>query len=75
MKTLLRGGPHDGEIVETRRNDFGMSFVEEVFKRGAGDKPIRAVEEKYANAYEHVTHPCKKKGKVRVFQYVGQVTR
>ncbi len=69
MKTLLVGGPEDGKIIDTRRNDFGVAFVTDVFNKNTGALQSRT-EHYYSPSYEPgIKHPCKKRGTVRVWRY------
>lgn len=71
MKTVLRGGPFDGRIVETTRSQFGFSEVREVYKKvpGGPDQLESFQEIYYGCAYRYEKHPCKKKGTTRVYEY------
>ena len=68
MKTLLRGGPYDGEITDTSRETFAIGYVTEIEDKATG-KVTQQSEVKYVNTSQHEHHPCKKKGRVRVFEY------
>lgn len=67
MKTLLTGGPLDGKIINTRKNQFAYLEVMEVTK---DDKVVEKQELGwYWNRFKQVHHPCKKRGCVRVFEF------
>lgn len=72
MKTLLQGGPKDGQVIDTQRNDFAIGYITEITDTKSG-KVTSCIEHKYKNSYEPIHHPCKKKGTVRVFKYVGEL--
>lgn len=72
MKTLLRGGPLDGKVVETSRTQFGYGEATEVSRRDTGREVVISVDQVYYEGHHlpDETHPCKKRGKVRVFKYM-----
>ena len=74
MKTLLRGGPLDGQIVETKRNQFGYGERKEIRRVGT-EELLRVEDVYYANAYQEVRHPCKKRGTVRVYKFQSQTRK
>jgi len=71
MLTLLRGGPRDGEVTQTSREQFGLAFCEAILKksRNGKEKLLRVKEIHYRNSYEYIKHPAKKKGTIRVFDF------
>ena len=68
MKTLLQGGPKDGQVIETKRYNFGIGYISETRQHG---ELISSESHYYKDAHEPIKHPCKKRGKVRVFEYCG----
>lgn len=69
--TLLRGGPNDGDIVQTSRGQFGLGFVVEKWKKlkSGAEKFLGAEEAYYEWTSERVKHTAKKKGTVRVYVF------
>lgn len=70
--TLLKGGPKDGEIVQTSRNEFGFALVTETWKRNkktGAQKLVGYDSVYYEAAYERAKHPAKKIGTVKVFKF------
>jgi hypothetical protein len=73
MKAVHRGGPHDGEVTDLERGGFGTTYVEERWKRGKDGAPdtfIGSVSHKYLYHGKRERHPCKKKGTVKVLEFV-----
>lgn len=69
MKTLLVGGPRDGQIEDLARNVFGVSDVTVTTNKRTGTS-VKSETNIYRSTSESVKHPCKKRGNVRVFRYV-----
>jgi hypothetical protein len=79
MKTLLVGGPRDGEVIDVHRTVFGTGEITEIY--GKGDILKSRIEDKYLSRdgicgvdYK-VKHPAKKRGYIRVFDYQGKFDR
>jgi len=68
MKTLLKGGPLDGRVIQTERNEYGFSQVEEVRNKD-DDSLVSRVEVFYQSTYKREPHPAMKRGKIRVFTF------
>ena len=73
--TLLKGGPKNGEIIQTSRNEYGFSYVTEIWKKNknTNSQRLQSVKEIfYESTHTTEKHPAKKKGNVKVFKFCSR---
>ena len=70
MKTLLEGGPFDGRVIDVERTAFAVDILEVIHDKHT-DEELGRKTVRYENVHRKVDHPCKKRGKTRVFAHVG----
>lgn len=71
MIAVLQDGPFDGEMIEISRTGTGYKRKRELWDSST-NRVLCIVEECYEFDGDYMDHPLKRRGRSRVFKYVGQ---